>query len=152
MTWQWFAHDAGTTSGIALGSNPFIYTDDFGASWRSADGAPVTLPLTYTSAAASPIITPHDHFSLGENTGWLPRDIGFTPGGAPWITMPSGAVDGNTDGWQMTLFRWDGSTWQAQPLSNDMEGDADAMACGPVRDYLGAHIRNSVPREPFRSR
>ncbi len=136
LTWEWFAHYTGTTGETAFGSNPFIYTNDYGVTWRSADGTPVTLPLTYATATNTPGITPHDHFSLSENSGWLPRDLGFTPGGVPWITMATGAIAGHDDGWQSTLFRWSGSTWQAVPLSHDMEGNADAMACGSVRDYL----------------
>ncbi len=134
MTWLWFAH--GGSTGNAMGSNPFIYTDDQGTTWRSADGTPVSLPLTYSTAIATPPITPHDHFALGEHSSWLPRDIGFSPGGVPWITMAAGAIDGHDDGWQPTFFRWDGSSWQAVPLSNDMENNADAMACGTLRDYL----------------
>ena len=136
LTWEWFAHYTGTTGGTAFGSNPFIYTNDFGVTWRSADGTPVTLPLTYATATNTPGITPHDHFSLGENSGWLPRDLGFTPGGVAWITMATGAIAGHNDGWQSTLFRWSGSAWQAVTLSNDMEGNADAIACGSVRDFL----------------
>lgn len=136
LTWQWFQHTATTPDGKAFGSNPFLYTEDFGTTWKSADGAAVALPFNYLSATASPVITPYEHFSRGENTGWLPRDIGFTPGGVPWMTLATGPLGGDHDGWTMTLFRWAGSTWEAVPLSSDMEGDADAMACGPVRDFL----------------
>ena len=50
--------------------------------------------------------------------------------------MAAGAVDGHDDGWQPTFFRWSGSAWRAVPLSNDMENNSDAMACGTLRDYL----------------
>jgi hypothetical protein len=137
LTWQWFQHNAiATPNGKAFGSNPFLYTDDHGATWKSADGTPVALPLNYVSATASPVITPYEHFRRNESTGWLPRDIGFTPGGVPWITLATGPIEGGQDGWTLTLFRWDGLSWQAVPLSTNMEGDTDAMACGPVRDYL----------------
>lgn len=136
LTWQWFQHDAPTPTGNAFGSNPFLYTDDLGLSWKSADGVPVALPLNYLSATASPVITPYPHLRSGENSNWQPRDIGFTPGGLPWLTLATGPIPAKDDGWTMTLFRWTESAWQSVALSQDMEGDADAMACGPVRDFL----------------
>ncbi len=132
LTWHWFK----TGDSALMGSNPFIYTDDFGLTWRAADGTPVSLPLTYPTAAAAASITPYDHIGRGEHSGWLPRDLGFAPSGVPWITLASGAIAGHDNGWQPTFFRWSGSAWQGVPLSNDMESDADAMACGTLRDYL----------------
>jgi hypothetical protein len=136
LTWQWFQHTATTPNGSAQGSNPFLYTDDFGTTWKAADGSHVALPLDFLSATASTVITPYEHFSRGEHTTPKPRDIGFTPGGAAWITLVTGPVWGTLDGWQLTLFRWDGTSWQAIPLVDDMEATADAIACGPARDYL----------------
>jgi hypothetical protein len=111
LTWHWFQHTAATSDGKAFGSN-------------------------YQTATASPTITPYEHFSRGEDTGWFPRDIGFTPAGIPWITLVTGPVSGRTNGWQATFFRWAGSAWQPVALSADMEANADALACGPSRDYL----------------
>jgi hypothetical protein len=136
LTWQWFQHTAATPDGKAFGSNPFLVTRDFGTTWQAADGTTVALPLTYASATASAVITPYEHFGRGESTGWLPRDIGFTPGGAPWITLVTGPISGRDSGWSLTFFRWDGVSWQATVLADDMEANADAMSCGPVRDFL----------------
>ena len=136
LTWQWFQHTAATPDGLAFGSNPFLYTDDFGTTWKAANGAAVSLPLDFMAATASSVITPYDHLRRGEDTDWLPQDIGFTPEGAPWVTLITGPVPGDADGWQLTLFRWNGTSWQVIPIADDMEADADPIACGPTRDFL----------------
>ena len=121
LTWQWFQHTAATPDGLAFGSNPFLYTDDFGTTWKAANGAAVSLPLDFMAATASSVITPYDHLRRGEDTDWLPQDIGFTPEGAPWVTLITGPVPGDADGWQLTLFRWNGTSWQGIPIADDME-------------------------------
>ncbi len=134
VSWQWFIRPFGTNQGQRFGSNPFLFTEDLGATWLLADRSPATLPLMH--ATVTPTMTPHDHLALGEDTNWFQRDLGFSPSGVPWITMPSGAIDPRSNGWQLTFFRWNQSAWEGVPLSNDMQAGADAISCGPTRDFL----------------
>jgi len=129
VTWQWF--DKTETGENRFGSNPFLYTDDFGATWRLADGSEATLPLTY--ATIEPRISPYDHLALGEHSGWLPRDVGFGPNGTPWITLAVG--DARSD-WRLRFFRWDQARWESRALTDRMQVNTDAAACGAARDYL----------------
>jgi len=133
LTWSWFARPNGTAAGQLFGSNPFIYTTDFGASWRLADGTATNLPLTY--ATATPTMMPRDDLALGESSNWLPRDLGFSPGGIPWITL-SASPQPNNDHWTIGFFRWLAPSWRFFPLSSDMQGAADSIGCGATRDYL----------------
>lgn len=131
VSWQWYANRARDRS---FGSNPFLYTRDLGRTWRLADGSAAALPLEYATTDAT--VTPYDHLARGQTTGWLPRDLGFSPNGTPWIALPAGATPASRHGWQLRFFRWGGSRWHGFALSRDLQANADAAACGSTRDYL----------------
>lgn len=125
VSWSWFASQQDP---VLFGSNPFLYTQDFGETWRLADGSQATLPLTY--ATVEPRISPYDHLALRESTSWWTRDVGFGPNGTPWI---SNVVDNDIR--QVRFFLWNQYAWESRVLTDDLEG-GDPLACGAARDYL----------------
>ncbi|QVL50613.1 MAG: hypothetical protein KFB96_09450 [Thiocapsa sp.] len=128
VTWHWFERFQENNQLIKLfGSNPFLYTEDLGETWSLADGSPATLPLTYATQDST--ISPYDHLASDETMGWLPRDVGFGPNGAPWMTMTVGSTR------QIRFFFWDGSRWENSTLTTNLDS-GDPIACGAVRDYL----------------
>lgn len=137
VTWHWFERFFKDGQLVKLfGSNPFIYTEDFGETWLLADGSKATLPLTY--ATQNSTISPYDHLAANETMGWLPRDVGFGPNGTPWMTLSVGTRS------EMRFFLWNNSRWENRTLTTSLDvgdpmttlDDGDAMACGAVRDYL----------------
>jgi hypothetical protein len=128
-TWQWFAREVSSSGAVTkyFGSNPFIYTEDFGETWRLADGSLATLPLTYATNNAT--ISPYDHLAAHESTLWFTRDIGFTPNGTPWMAIPSGPDQ------DMRFFYWAQNAWQMRTLTTDLEG-GDPVACGTTKNYV----------------
>jgi hypothetical protein len=129
VTWQWYARvQSNGELTKYFGSNPFLYTDDLGDTWRQADGTPVRLPLTYASAS-DPKVSPWNHLSLAQTTKWYPRDLGFAPDGTPWLVLPAE----NTN--VVRLFYWDGSAWESSILTENL-GEGDPLACGTTRDFL----------------
>jgi hypothetical protein len=128
-TWQWFARDILANGDVIkyFGSNPFIYTEDFGETWRLADGSLATLPLQY--ATNNSTISPYDHLAAKQSTLWFTRDVGFTPNGTPWMSIPAGPDQ------DMRFFFWSESAWQSRTLTNDLEG-GDPVACGTTKNYV----------------
>ncbi len=129
VSWQWFARQgSGSQQTKYFGSNPFIYTDDFGATWRLVDGTPVTLPLSYATTT-DPKVSPYDHLAMRQSAEWFTRDVGFAPDGTPWIVLPAGSQR------SMQFFFWTAPAWQQRTLSTDLE-TGDPFGCGATRDYL----------------
>jgi hypothetical protein len=128
-TWQWFARDVQSNGDVIkyFGSNPFIYTEDFGETWRLADGSLATLPLRYATNNAT--ISPYDHLAARETTLWFTRDIGFTPNGTPWMSIPSGPDQ------DMRFFFYSQNAWRTRTLTTDLEG-GDPVACGTTKNYV----------------
>jgi hypothetical protein len=128
VTWQWFDKEVTTTGEILrFGANPFLYTEDAGATWKRADGSPVALPLTY--AGIDSVVSPYDHLIRGETAGGYTRDLGFTPNGTPWMVGPAGAPN------RIELFFWRNTAWERRSLTTDLEV-GDPLACGTTRSYL----------------
>jgi hypothetical protein len=124
-TWQWRTK-SGTVA--RYGSNPFVCTEDFGRTWKLADGSVVKNPLTY--ATQTNTTTPYDHLSRKEDTTWYTRDVGFGVKGAPWITLPVGKAAR-----EIRFFFWSGSRWDSRPLTVDLDS-GDPVGCGATRDYM----------------
>ncbi len=110
-----------------FGSNPVIFTKDFGETWLQADGSPATLPLTY--ATTTPKLAPYDHLTRGETSEWFTRDLGFGPSGARWIILPVGKQQ------EMRFFYWGLSGWESTSLTTNLDR-GDPVGCGATRDYL----------------
>jgi hypothetical protein len=127
VSWQWFKHP------YFMGSNPFLYSDDFGATWRSADGSAIDdLPLDYTEI--NDIIVPFDHLGQFNHTGWNPSDIGVAPDGTFWMTSPVGIqVPGP---WYVKYWFFDGEQWNDRQLTGQMLSDSKPHAVGVTQDYL----------------
>jgi hypothetical protein len=124
-TWQWYGWSEGTRF---FGSNPFVFTDDFGNTWKLADGSVVTDPLTYATQTATS--TPYDHLGRREHALWYTRDLGFGVQGNPWIALPVGR-----DAREIRFFFWTGSNWESRSLTVDLD-DGDPVACGATKDYI----------------
>ncbi len=144
-TWQWFGtidYNQDGTSLPQFGSDPSIYTEDFGDTWLCADGTPIhDLPLGCHEASSDSRLTPYDHLAFGELGGWHPRDIGFTPNGAPWITLPVG--DTATHGGSMVgFFHSSGSSLYQEiltcPMARALIRAAAPSASGVSRDFLAS--------------
>lgn len=128
-TWQWFH-----VTDDRFGSNPFVYSDDRGETWRRADGSVVSpLPVDYSEI--DPVLVPADHLATGENANWHVRDLGVAPGGTPWITLPHGDALGSASSTLYYWF-WDGGAWQHRELTGGLHYDAKPHALGVTRDYL----------------
>jgi hypothetical protein len=132
-TWQWFAKEQ-TPSGTLnyYGSNPFIYTDDLGATWRFADGTQAVLPLTY--ANQQPKAAPYDHLAVDESVAWYPRDLGFGPGGTPWTVLPTTTLGTGTPR-NANFYAWMNNAWAVRNITLDLD-TGDPLACGATLNYL----------------
>jgi len=134
-TWQWLdASKAGRDAAVPrFGANPFLYSDDAGATWRSVDGHPRTAPLEY--ADHDDVLVPYDHFTKDEWTTWQSWDLGVAPGGTFWMVMPVGAQRaGRYDALAMFLF--DGTAWQRRDLVSALPAGRKSHACATTRDAL----------------
>jgi len=128
VTWHWFARDRSVDPiKKYFGSNPFVYSDDLGETWRLADGSPVTLPLSYVSA--DPKTSPYDHLALRQSTDWYPRDIGFAPDDTPWLVLPAGGPS------NINFFFWGQQGWESRALTSDLD-KGDPIGCGTTRDFV----------------
>lgn len=127
-TWQWF-----DTLRHHFGSNPFVYSDDAGATWKRADGQVLPdLPLRYTDADAT--LVPDDNLIRRESLHWFVRDLGAAPDGTFWITLPQGNALG--DGlWSLAFWRFASGAWSSQSLTGPMLA-AKAHACGATQSGL----------------
>lgn len=131
-TWQWWQIPQ-----RQFGSNPFVYTDDAGVTWRLADGSVLQTPVSY--AQRTPTLVPFDHIAMGVTAEWNPRDIGWGPDGTPWITLPDG--NGNAVFW-----RWDGAAWDGHTFAGPVMTGTKPYACGATRDYLAiAYVELAAP-------
>lgn len=118
LTWQWWQIDERW-----FGSNPFLQSRDGGVTWVDAAGAARDFPLAY--ADRDPVLVPIDHIAAGVDADWLPRDLGFTPAGAPWMVLPDGL--GN-----VRFCLWSGGAWSFQTLASGLLEKARPYACGTV--------------------
>ncbi|MHC4614733.1 MAG: hypothetical protein ACYTAU_14315 [Planctomycetota bacterium] len=122
LTWQFFK-----TSALRFGSNPFLYTDDNGDTWRTADGTAWTqFPIYYSDITDT--LVPFDHVEEGGSTDWLVSDIGVSPHGTFWITLRS------LYGAGIDFWRFDGASWSSERLASI--DTCKPHACGVTRDYL----------------
>ncbi len=130
VSWEWYASEMiGGETVRYFGSNPFIYTDDGGETWRLADGSIAALPLTYANTS-DPRVAPFDHLGLRQSTKWYPRDSGFAPDGTPWLMLPVGS-----GARQFNFFFWGPSGWESRTLSTDVD-EGDPIACGTTKNYV----------------
>ncbi len=129
VMWQWF-----DVKNLRFGSPPFIYSDDFGSTWKKANGEPYrNLPISYLDI--DNIIVPYDHLKKGENATWCLRDMGVSPNGTFWMTIPKGNTAEN-GAWSMFFWFFDGVRWQYRELTDKMSGWWNSPACGVTNDYL----------------
>jgi hypothetical protein len=129
LTWQYFHVDSHT-----FGSNPFLYSDDFGETWRRADGSALgETPIDYTEI--DPVFVPQDHLANGENTGWYVRDIGVSPGGVNWMAVPSGDIK-VAGGWFVNLLMFRDGAWEERAMTPGMPAVTKPHALGVTRDYM----------------
>lgn len=129
VMWQWF-----DVKNLRFGSHPFVYSDDFGSTWKKANGEPYRkLPISYLDI--DNIIVPYDHLKKGENATWCLRDMGVTPNGTFWMTIPNGSTASNAV-WSMFFWFFDGVRWQYRELTDKMFGWWNSPACGVTNGYL----------------
>jgi hypothetical protein len=122
LTWQFFANRV-----VKFGSNPFLYTDDDGETWRTADGAAwIEFPIRYSDI--NDVLVPFDHIAQFESTGWLVSDLGVSPHGTFWMTLRSS--------FDLTVTFWyfDGAEWVGRELAQI--DTCKPHACGVTRDYI----------------
>jgi len=132
VTWQWFRRDDLPEGRFRYyGSNPVIYTEDLGVTWKYADGSVATLPLTYANRTA--VATPRDSLPLDESTDWHPSDMGFL-NGTPWIVLPRETLTIDSTPLDARFYRFKHGTWRERQLSANL-ASGDPLACdsSPVR-------------------
>jgi hypothetical protein len=129
LTWQFFK-----TQNQRFGSNPFLYSDDDGDTWRTADGVAWTQwPIRY--ADITDVLVPFDHITPTASTGWLVNDLGVSPQGTFWITLP------NTLSGVVQFWRFDGAAWSSRTLA--LINECKPHACGVTRDdiiFVYSHV------------
>jgi hypothetical protein len=117
----------------------YIESRDFGRTWRTADGTPVTLPLLKVKNAA----LVYDYQAEGLRI--YIKDIRFDVDGNPVIlhiatrTLENGPVDGER---MWRIARWDGRQWQLSTITTSdqnfdmgsiyLEDDARWLVLGPT--------------------
>lgn len=122
LTWQWWRIDP-----RYFGSNPFLMTRDGGETWTDAAGAIRTLPMAYADRDAT--LVPIDHLANDLDAQWHPRDIGFTPRGAPWLCLPDGLGG-------VAFCLWTGEAWDVQVLANGLLDKSRPFACGTTKNFM----------------
>jgi hypothetical protein len=130
LTWQWWDVDARW-----FGSNPFVYSDDLGATWKDASGTELALPLAYENR--NDVLVPYDHVENEESSEWHPHDIGWTPNGVPFLLNPDGDLD-------IHFWRWDGDRWEDHLIAEHYLVDTKSFAGGATRDYTFIAYSTSV--------
>jgi hypothetical protein len=129
LTWQWF-----DVEDHRFGSNPFLYSDDHAETWRRADGSIMEkLPVSY--GEIDPVLVPVDHLAGRRDVNWHPRDIGVSPGGVGWMTLPRGWPY-ETGAWHLRLLRFADGAWSNQPLTGPLYGGCKPHAVGVTRDRM----------------
>jgi len=129
VMWQWF-----DVKNHRFGSYPFIYSDDFGNTWKKATGEPYRkLPISYLDI--DNIIVPYNHLAKGENAGWFLRDMGVSPNGTFWMTIPYGNATSRSV-WSMYFWFFDGTKWQYREMADKMPGGYKNHSCGVTKDYI----------------
>jgi hypothetical protein len=122
LSWQFFRVET-----LQFGSNPFLYSDDGGVTWRAADGsARSSLPIRYGDI--DDVLVPFDHLARDASTGWLVSDLGVGPDGTFWMTLASlftSAVE---------FWYFDGNAWVGTEMAQ-IES-CKPHACGVTRDYI----------------
>lgn len=131
LSWQWF-----DTARHVFGSCPFVMSTDGGQTWLAADGQVVgDLPLQYHEI--TPTLVPQDHLRTdNENTNWQPGDIGLSPNGTPWLTIPGGNQPFAF--WPLMFWRFDGSAWQSTQLAERLHFDTKPYAVGVTETRIVA--------------
>jgi hypothetical protein len=128
VSWQWF------DTPDLFGSNPFLYSDDDGATWKSADGVICPdLPLDYSEING--IFVPYDHLKYRQHAGWNVEDLGVGPHGTFWTTMPHGYANRDYH-WWVHFVRFDGGEWATQRMTQPMLADTKPYACGATKNCL----------------
>ena len=129
LSWQWFRVEP-----HKFGSNPFLYSDDHAATWRRADGSLIEdLPISYDEI--DPVLVPVDHVDQYKDVNWFPRDIGVSPNGVNWMTLPRG-VTYVTGEWHLRLLRWVDGQWVNSRLTNDLYKSCKPHALGVTKNYM----------------
>ncbi len=124
VTWQYFRTELQT-----FGSNPFLYSDDDGATWRTADGAAWTqFPIHYSEI--NDLLVPFDHLAAGESSNWLVSDLGVSPNGVFWMTVRALFAE-SVDFW---FFNADAGIWESRPMAHIQ--DCKPFACGVTEDDI----------------
>ena len=118
----------------AFGANPFVYSDDFGDTWRTADGVALQdLPVDF--AERTDVLVPYNHFEFAEQAEWNVRDIGVGPEGTFWCTVPTGNATGG-GAWKPLFWLFNGQQWESRDITGTMEGQAKPHAVGVTKDFL----------------
>ena len=127
-SWCWWDHPE------RFGANPFVYSDDLGDTWRTADGLAIPdLPVDFTDR--TDVLIPYNHFEFYEQAEWNVRDLGVAPNGTFWTIIPTGNGTLN-DGWKALFWRFSGGEWESRDLTGKMEGQAKPHAVGVTRDFV----------------
>ncbi|MBE0536313.1 MAG: BNR-4 repeat-containing protein [Phycisphaerae bacterium] len=103
----------------------FMETEDFGATWRAADGTLLTLPLTEAKNSAMV----HDYEAEGLNV-YL-KDIQYDRNGRPvilYVTSKGYESGPKNDPRTWTTAMWDGKQWQIRPaMTSDNNYDMGSL-------------------------
>lgn len=112
-----FNHHPNVKSGSGLDHRTnlyYLYTDDFGESWKTADGQAVQLPLLEPGKTA----LVKDYATAKLNV--YINDLNFDAGGAPVILYETskGAAPGPYNGpYEWHTARWTGKSWDVLPFT-----------------------------------
>jgi hypothetical protein len=121
LTWQWWDVDS-----RLFGSNPFVWSEDDGVTWKDASGRVLDLPLAYEERDET--LVPYDHIERVRSTSWQPGEIGWTPGGVPFLMTQSSDLT-------LNHWRWTGSEWDRFIVTDRIRYDSKPYAAGTTRDF-----------------
>ena len=128
LTWHWLYVDP-----HMFGSCPFVYSEDYGDTWRKADGTVLELPVHY--GEIDDVLVPHDHLPIGDTTSWQQGDLGVSPNGTFWMMHPWG--DARIDGMARPYFWFfNGSAWEHRDVVGGMYNNSKPYACGATANTL----------------
>ena len=75
------------------------------------------------------------HIGMGEDAAWYVRDMGVSPGGDFWFTLPVGDTTA-WGGWELVFYRFNGAGWTPTTLTAPMRQRSKAHAMGVTDNYL----------------